>query len=330
MILKTPDPFITQLVEIARAYYFENQTQAEIARSLGISRSLVSRHLAAARKMGIVEIRIVAPEETFQPLRSSLMAQFPHLRDVIIAPSFNDDVDALRAMIGRFAANYLTDLVKPGQTLALGCGRTLREMVDALSRHHVSGIVVVQAMGNIGHEAHKLDYNEIARHAAEMLGGKAYYVSAPAILGTGSGQASELIARNAILQHALDLAKAASTFVVGIGSIESDQPYVRSGLIQEHEFDTLRSQAVGDICARFFDTDGNELKSLFVDRIVGIELDSLRNAEYAVGVAGGKDKVTPILAALRGKLINILISDERTIKQVLDIESQKEELAPKS
>lgn len=314
------DPYINQLVEIARAYYLENQTQAEIARSLGISRSLVSRHLATARRMGIVEIRIVAPEETFNELKSAFRERFPHLREIVVAPSFSDDDDALRAMIGRFAANYLLEILKPRQILALGCGRTLREMVDALSKTHIPGSIIVQAMGNIGHEAHKLDYNEIARHAAEMIGGKAYYVSAPAILGTGSGQAADLIESNVILKHALSMAKAADIFVVGIGSIESDQLYVRSGLIMQNEFDTIKAHAVGDICAHFFDIEGQEQTSPFADRAVGVNLSDLRRAQYAVGVAGGKDKVAPILGALRGKLINVLVSDEKTITHVLELD----------
>lgn len=318
------DRYITRLIEIARAYYIDNHTQAEIARSLGISRSLVSRHLTAARKMGIVEIRIVAPEESASLAGQALHQRFPHLRDVVIAPTFSDDINAVQAMIGRFASNYLAATLQAGHTLALGCGRTLRAMVEALPNKAVPGVQVVQAMGNIGHEAHRIDYNEIAQHAADVLGGKVYYVSAPAILGEGSGLAADLIHANPTLDYALSLARQANVYVVGIGSLESDQLYVRSGLIRQEELDDLKLRSVGDICGRFFDAEGRVQASSFGTRIVGVELDDLRHAAYAMGVAGGADKVLPLLGALRGEFINVVVSDEKTIQRILELDDTKE------
>lgn len=320
---KNSDAYIARLVEVARAYYLEDQTQAEIARSLGLSRSLISRYLTTARELGIVRITIAAPEQGFESLALALRARHPHLKAVIVAPTFSDEPDAQRAMIGRVAANYLAETIQPGMKLALGCGRTLRATVDALPKRAVSGVVVVQAMGSIGHEAHQIDYNEIARKAAEALGGKAYYVSAPAILGAGSGSAAEFTAANPTLQYSLDIANTADIYVVGLGTLESDQLYARVGLIRERELSDLRGRAVGDICGRFFDIDGEELPTAFASRIVGIELERLKTAPLSVGVAGGDDKVAPLLGALRGESINVLVSDERTIQALLKLEDEQ-------
>ena len=49
------------LVKAARLYYLEDRSQGEVAKELGLSRSSVSRILAAARDQGVVEIRIHAP-----------------------------------------------------------------------------------------------------------------------------------------------------------------------------------------------------------------------------------------------------------------------------
>lgn len=322
--VKNSDAYIARLVEVARAYYLEDQTQAEIARSLGLSRSLISRYLATARELGIVQITIAAPEQAFDVLAHALKRRYPHLRQVVVAPSFSDEPDAQRAMIGRFAANYLADIIEPGMRLALGCGRTLRATVDALPRRAIADVAVVQAMGSIGHEAHQIDYNEIARQAAEALGGKAYYVSAPAILGAGSGahSAAEFVAANPTLRYSMALANAADVYVVGLGTLESDQLYARVGLIHADELDDLRGHAVGDICGRFFDIDGHEQPTAFAGRIVGVGLDSLRKARLSVGVAGGDDKVAPLLGALRGGYINALVSDEHTIQALLRMEDE--------
>jgi deoxyribonucleoside regulator len=309
---------LSRLVQVARAYYLENQTQAEIARGLGISRSLVSRYLTAAREQGIVRIEIVEPSTSALHLEQALKDHFPHLKEVVVAPALTTDSDAIRVMIGRYAANFLLSILKPGQIIGLGCGRTLRAMVDGLQKRHLAESIVVQAMGNIGHEAHNIDYNEIARQAAAALGGRTYYVSAPAILGKRSGSAHDLVNANPSLQYALSLAKRAQIYIIGLGSMESDQLYVRNGLIPQDEFDDLRQRAVGDICGRFFDVHGQEQSSAFAERIIGIELEDLRRADAAIGVAGGAEKIPAILGALRGQFINVLVSDEATAQTLLE------------
>lgn len=307
-----------RFIDVARAYYLEDKTQAEIARSLGISRSMVSRYLTSARELGLVQIHIASLGTQCDDLRDAAMAAFPHLHDIVIAPTHGNAPDALRTMIGRFAANYLKRILRTGMRIALGCGRTLHAMAASLKTVDVLNVSIVQAMGNIGHEAHSLDYNEIARAVATALNGKLYYVSAPAILGINSGSALALVNANPTLLYALNLARTADIFVVGIGSLDSDMLYVRSGLIQEGELNAIRPGAVGDICGRFYSADGTPQPSPFEDRIVGVDLDDLRRARHAIGVAGGDDKVQPILGALRGGFINTLITDETTLRSILE------------
>lgn len=315
------DPRIAFLVQVARAYYLENQTQAEIAQSLGISRSQVSRHLSEARELGIVQVRVITPYERSPELERLVRGRYPHLQDVVVAPAFSSTPEALRTIIGRAAARYIVDVLRPGQRLALGCGRTLRAMVDALQKRDVPNVMVLQAMGNIGHEAHNIDYNEIARKAADALGAHVYYLSAPAILGVGSGSARALVAANTGLEYALSLAHHADVYIVGLGSLESDQLYARAGLIQQAELDDLHQRgAVGDICGRFFDLDGGEQLSSFAERIVGIDLRDLQRGQLAIGIGGGVDKAAPLLGALRGRFINVLISDEQTVRQMLALD----------
>ena len=306
-----------KLIEVAKAYFLENRTQAEIAKQLGISRSQVSRYLTEAREQGIVQIRIIDEISQTTDIDQVLKKRYPHLRHVLIAPIFEHTPEIIRANIGRYAANLLVETLQTGQQVTLGCGRTLEAMVKALPERKIAGISVIQAMGNLGHEAHKIDYNEIARVAAEKLGGKVHYLSAPAILGIGSGSAEEFLRTNPMLAGALAIANEADIFIFGIGSIESDLVYTRFGLIQEQELQELKGKVVGDICGRFFDIHGREIGSAFEQRLIGINLKSLRSAKYAIALAGGADKAAPLLGAIRGKWINGLISDEQTVHSIL-------------
>lgn len=54
------------------------------------------------------------------------------------------------------------------------------------------------------------------------------------------------------------------------------------------------------------------LKHGEVGRIIGIDLDHLRQIPRLVGVAAGANKIEPIRAVLSGKLIDVLITDLAT------------------
>lgn len=306
-----------RLVEISKAYYLENRNQSEIAQGMDVTRSQVSRYLKEARELGIVQIRIIVPGEQCTKQTAEIRRLYPALEKVIVAPIFSQNNESIHAIVGRYAANYLREVIRPGDRLVFGCGRTLRAMVDALQYKEVSNITVVQAMGNFGHEAHGIDYMEIAQAVTKAFSGKLYYISAPAILGKNSGNSKLMIESNPTIREALETARQGDICVVGLGSMESDQIYVHHGLIEQAELDELRGRAVGDICGRFFDRDGIEQTASFSERVIGVDLKDIQNMKMRIGIACGTDKVLPIFGALNANLINVLITDETTLQAVL-------------
>src|SRR5262249_60889715 len=75
--------------------------------------------------------------------------------------------------------------------------------------------------------------------------------------------------------------------------------------------------AVGDVCLRFFDAEGKPVATELDGRVIGMELRQLRGVTRSVGVAGGFRKFTAILGALRGRWINVLVTDRRTAERLL-------------
>jgi DNA-binding transcriptional regulator LsrR (DeoR family) len=110
-----------------------------------------------------------------------------------------------------------------------------------------------------------------------------------------------------------------SLALVGIGSVKPSRLLASSGNVFEAgELAVLRERgAVGDLCLRFFDASGKAVVTELDDRVIGMELLQLRRAARSVGVAGGGRKFTAILGALRGRWINVLITDRRTAERVL-------------
>ncbi len=314
------DEKIELLLEVARAYYEQNHDQAKIAQSLGISRSQVSRYLAQARELNLVQVRVIAPYERSSEVEASLAGRFNYLHEAIVVPVFNLQAEQLRKTIARACAQYLAQIVQPGRRLCVGSGRTLSEVFNWLHHKSVPNVSIVQAMGNLGHEAMAIDFNQMALAAANAFSASVYFLNAPAILGSGSVR--ELTEANPSIKAALSMAHAAEIYLFGVGSLSSDMIFTRGGIFKLADLEQLRQAgAVGDICARFYDINGQEVHSSFEDRIVGITLDDLLSGALTIAVAGGVDKVMPLVGALRGGLIKVLITDELTAHAIIEYES---------
>ena len=67
---------VSLLADIAEMYYLENKNQAEIAKAVGVTRSMISRMLTEAREAGIVEIRVHRPLQSDHDLVMDLIKTF--------------------------------------------------------------------------------------------------------------------------------------------------------------------------------------------------------------------------------------------------------------
>ena len=55
------------------------------------------------------------------------------------------------------------------------------------------------------------------------------------------------------------------------------------------------------------------------DRIIAMPVKELLRVPYSIGIAGGELKAEAILGAIRGKYINILITDSTAAEKILEI-----------
>ena len=137
------------LLAAARLYYLQGLSQAEVADTLGTSRSNVSRMLTEAQRQGIVEIRINDPEGRVEALEDELRETFG-LRDVRVAHA--GLVPGLRHedQVGTQAARLLLDNLKDAMTVALSWGHALQTMVYATtSDREFHRISLVQLVGGV-------------------------------------------------------------------------------------------------------------------------------------------------------------------------------------
>ena len=178
----------------------------------------------------------------------------------------------------------------------------LLAMVDALHpSQRFAGARIVQILGGVGNPSAEAHATHLTRRLANLLSGRATLLPAPGVVG--SAEARRVLMKDAFVQEATALLKSVTVALVGIGAVEPSKLLASSGnVFSPQELEALSAKgAVGDICLRFFDADGKPVSTPLNDRVISIDLDSLRRVDRVVGVAGGsaKDRRHPGRAAGR-------------------------------
>jgi DNA-binding transcriptional regulator LsrR (DeoR family) len=106
--------------------------------------------------------------------------------------------------------------------------------------------------------------------------------------------------------------------LVGIGQMDRNaQVYVDGFINREELLELMRLGAVGELTGWAFDAKGRIIDGGTNRRLTSVP-HLVPAKTLTVGAAIGSAKVTAIRAALKGRLINGLITDETTAKALLE------------
>lgn len=307
------------LTRVARLYYDRDLTQAEIAAQLDLSQARVSRLLKSARDEGIVRISVNVPRGTFLKLEEALEDRFG-LKEAVVVDSTADDEADLQRDVGSAAAFYVETTLRQGEVIGISSwSGTLLAMVDAM--HPFTRDIdtnVVQILGGLGNPVAEEHATQLARRLARMTRGSATLLPAPGVVG--SSEAKRIFLSDPYVSETFRRMDEVTMALVGIGSLQPSSLLTYSGnIFPDDDIERLSELgAVGDVCLRFFDATGKPVISPVDDRVIGMELDQLRQVPRVVGVAGGARKTDAIRAAATGGWINVLVTDRRTAERVLE------------
>lgn len=305
------------LVKVSKMYYEEGLTQDDIILRLGLSRSKISRLLQQARDEGIVQITVVTPKHLFSELETRLEKSFGLYEAIVVEAHAGDGQETIIRDLGIAAAGYLERSVGPATVLGISWGSTLHSMVAALRSNHLPNAKVVQIIGGLGQPEAEVHATDLCHRMARSLGSQLALLPAPGIVATE--QAREVLLTDAYVQRTIALFNQLGIIFVGIGAPVPDSVLMRDGSIisQADLDDLLQKGMVGDIALRFFDALGLPVESEIDKRVIGITLEQLKQAGRVVGIAGGPEKFQAIQGALRGKLINVLITDSLNAERLI-------------
>jgi DNA-binding transcriptional regulator LsrR (DeoR family) len=306
------------MTKVAHLYYGQDMTQPEIAAQLDLSQASVSRLLKRAKQEQIVRVTVNVPYGVYAELEEQLQKTYG-LKEVVVVDSSMEHSDQIMRDIGAAAAYYLETTLRTGDMIGVSSwSSTLLAMVDALQPlTRPSQIRVLQILGGLGSPSAELYATRLVGRLANLVRGEAVLLPAPGIVG--SPEAVPILLEDRYVREAMSLFNQVTIALVGIGTVEPSGLLASSGnIFSPEELDILRaSGAVGDICLRFFDASGTPVATSLNARVIGMNLDQLRQVKRAVGIAGGKQKLNAICGALQGKLINVLITDRFTAEHLL-------------
>ena len=303
------------LVKVANMYYIDNMKQSEIAKKMGVDRTTISKYLKRASEQGIVKITV--DNDIYDELELAMEKRFG-LKEAFVVPK-SIDLQVVKQNMGLAGLGLLRRIVEPGQVIGLAWGTSIKELVNQAGRERISPMDIDFVPLDGGPENIESEYhvNTLCFQLAHIFGGRSHYIYAPAI--TRTAEIRDAIVQDMNYEKISSMWKKLDIGIVGIGAPVKSSNLIWSGEFGREAIESLtRTGAVGEICSVFYNMNGRAVKTEFTDRTIAVPLDTLRNLKYSIGIAASREKVPAILGALRGHLINVLITDEQTAKILLN------------
>jgi DNA-binding transcriptional regulator LsrR (DeoR family) len=290
-------------------YYVAGNTQDQIAAKLGVSRQSAQRLVSLAVSEGLIKVRLDHPIANCLDLAARLSSRFA-LDLCEVVPSDPQSTSTTLGIAEAAAAEIERWLKSPEPiVLAIGTGRTLKAAIEQLTPMECPQHKLVSLTGNIAPDGSAAYYNVIFT-MADTIKARSFPMPLPVIASSPAER--EMLLKQPMIQPALTLAAKADVTFVGIGDIGPKAPLYEDGFITEAELRALqKAGAVGEIVGWAYDRDGRLIEGITNDRVSSAPLPS-RERSLVVAIAMGDRKLPGILAAVTRRLVNGLITDERT------------------
>ena len=305
-------------------YYVGSLTQQEIADRLGLTRLRVNRIIGQARADGSVRIDVRLPLLDCAALAAQLIGKFG-LADAVVVPSLRDAGES-RRVIGEETGLLVDRVLREGQSLGIGWGRTLRASLARLP-HRAAGAQsaqqsdgrasagVVGLMGGLTRGS-GINTFEVSTQFADALGAECWYLAAPLYCPT-----EEI--RHALLTHAglADVMRRAREVQVALmtcGDLSDASLIASLDMVKSQRHELLAMGAVGDLLGHFIGGGGELVDHPLNRQVFALSPTELSRVPVSILASGGLNKVPIIRAALSARYVNHLVTDEACAHALLE------------
>jgi len=302
-------------------FYRRGLSHTEIARNLRISRFQVARLLQSALQDGYVTVKILEPVPWHADLERELEERFG-LRAAIVVDGWELDDPELKLRVADAAGRYILEILRDDDVLGLSLGSTVQALVSQLPDRVRKRVEVVQLIGGSRHGGSELGSMILTTALAGRFRSRPHLLFAPAVVQ--GVNVRRLLLADPNIRATFEMFKKVSVSVVGIGSLATDPTsrLLYGGIIDECLLRRMRGQGgIGDLLSFIFDKDGRVLEGGLEDRVISVPLEDYLRVPYRIGVAAGEAKAEAIGAALRGGLVNVIVTDSGAAQVIAAMET---------
>ena len=291
----------TLMAKAAWYYYYDDLTQQQISERLGVTRMRVIKLLDKAKRTGVIRFQIRSDSVRRLEIEKQLIERYD-LKDCFIVPA-PALVEETNENIAKAASLYIGSRIPEEAFINIGYGDTSGKILNHLAIHAEHTLSCVSLTGGVSYY--------LPNANSSIFNSRLYLIPTPLLASTEEMAAAMKTEKS--VKEIEALIPLSYLSVVGIGAMSDNATILQSGILSQNDFLLLkRNGAVGDILSHFIDADGNVVSTGLEERTISTSLDTLRELKNVVGVAAGVHKTTAILAALRGKYLDTLITDEDT------------------
>jgi DNA-binding transcriptional regulator LsrR (DeoR family) len=302
-----------QATTVARRYFVERHTKIQIAEDLGISRFKVARLIDEAVEAGLVRFQIDETGEIDARLSDLLRRKYA-LRNALILAGPDLPCSALFEPLGRIAASLLEEILTDGCVLGVAWGRTLAATAKAISR--LPKISVVQVAGGLTTLEFPQNSADLVSRLAAAGDGTAYPIFLPMWVEDPS-LVKRLRAEPSVAQ-VLERYDRIDVLVSGIGSWNPPVSCLHDAFSKAWKRQVLAAGVRADLCATLIDDRGGVVPSPLDKVGLALNAKQIRRIPERVAIAGGLEKASAILAALKGNWITTLVTDAGVARRLLE------------
>lgn len=233
------------------------------------------------------------------------------IKKVILVQGSFDKNQSLLIDVARAGAEYLLDIIKDGNTVSITGGSTMLEFSNSIKTDRkYPNVTVVPARGSMGTDV-ETQSNSIVANMSKKLNSEYRLLHIPDVLGQ---EAMKTLIQEPQIKKILDTIEQTDVLVFGIG--RADEMATRRKLPEEVVEEIISKGAVGEAFGYYFNKKGEIVYKL---NTVGINLETFKKAKTSIAIFAGSRKVEAMSAIANINKNLVLITDEESAYEILNI-----------
>lgn len=228
----------------------------------------------------------------------------------------------LRRIMGYFAASVVGKWIKAHSLVVLSGGRAVQALVEQMQPvQPIPDLRIATGMGHIDSMPGPYDASELCRDLARRWQGSVLSLNGPLIF-PDEGSCQEVV-RLPQIQEVLRAVVRANALIFGVGAMHNSLLFERDLFTRAEIGKLADAGAVGEVLGRFYNAKGVECQTTVRNRTLSIDLAKLRGIARRIAVVVGVDRTAAVLGAIRGKILNTLVTEESCAEALLRMGSRR-------